>query len=57
MRHWLRDPDFADVRGDAALAKLPEAEHAAWQKLWANVAELLKRADEPKAPEKPAPKP
>jgi serine/threonine protein kinase/Flp pilus assembly protein TadD len=48
MQHWQHDPDFAGVRGDAAIAKLPADEQAAWKKLWADVAELLKRTEEPK---------
>src|SRR5207244_1277834 len=43
MQHWKTDTDFACVRDAAALAKLPEAERAAWQKLWADVAALQKR--------------
>jgi hypothetical protein len=34
---WEHDPDLAGVRGEA-LARLPEPERAAWQKLWADVA-------------------
>jgi len=49
MQHWLQDEDFAGVRGDKALAKLPEEERSAWRKLWADVAELLAKAQE-KAP-------
>jgi hypothetical protein len=30
------------------LAKLPEDERDTWQKLWADVADLLKRTEEPK---------
>jgi tetratricopeptide (TPR) repeat protein len=44
MRHWQADTDFAGVRGPDALARLPEAERPAWQKLWADVADLLDRA-------------
>jgi Flp pilus assembly protein TadD/serine/threonine protein kinase len=44
LRHWLADADFAAVRGDRALALLPEAERPAWQKLWADVADKLGRA-------------
>src|SRR5262249_736754 len=33
MEHWLRDSDFAGVRGVEALAKLPESERQAWQML------------------------
>jgi hypothetical protein len=45
LRHWQKDTDFDGVRGAAALAKLPEAERAEWQKLWADVAALLKKAE------------
>jgi serine/threonine protein kinase/Flp pilus assembly protein TadD len=42
LRHWQQDTDFAGVRGDA-LAKLPEAERQAWQQLWADVEQKLKK--------------
>jgi hypothetical protein len=48
MRQWQQDPDFAGVRGDAALAKLPEAERQEWQKLWQEVEALERRAAESK---------
>jgi tetratricopeptide (TPR) repeat protein len=41
MQHWLQDSDFAGVRGDKALAKLPEDERVLWRKVWADVAEML----------------
>jgi hypothetical protein len=41
----MADPDFAGVRGDKALAKLPEAERQAWQKAWADVAHTLALAE------------
>jgi hypothetical protein len=44
MLRWQQDRDLAGVRDAAALAKLPETERAAWSKLWAGVAEMLKRA-------------
>jgi eukaryotic-like serine/threonine-protein kinase len=44
LQHWLNDPDFAGVRGPAALGKLPETECAAWTRLWADVQALLERA-------------
>jgi tetratricopeptide (TPR) repeat protein len=44
MNHWLEDEDFAGVRGDKGLAKLPEEERSAWRKLWADVAEMLANA-------------
>jgi hypothetical protein len=42
MKHWQTDADFAGVRDKDALAKLPAEEQEAWQKLWADVAALLK---------------
>jgi tetratricopeptide (TPR) repeat protein len=45
LRHWQQDSDFAGVRGDDALAKLPADERAAWQKLWADVADLLAKSE------------
>jgi serine/threonine protein kinase/Flp pilus assembly protein TadD len=50
MQHWLGDADFAGVRGEAALAKLPEAERPAWQKLWAEVESLRNSAAGPATP-------
>jgi serine/threonine protein kinase/tetratricopeptide (TPR) repeat protein len=44
MPRWLADTDLAGVRGPEALARLPEAERQAWQKLWDDVADLLARA-------------
>jgi Flp pilus assembly protein TadD len=46
LQHWQQDPDLAGVRGEKALSRLPEAERRAWSQLWADVAELLKRARE-----------
>jgi tetratricopeptide (TPR) repeat protein len=43
MRHWQADADLAGVRGPEALARLPEAERQAWQKLWNDVAGMLNR--------------
>jgi tetratricopeptide (TPR) repeat protein/serine/threonine protein kinase len=45
LRHWQKDADLAGVRDAAGLAKLLEAERADWQKLWADVAALLKKAE------------
>ncbi|HZY88683.1 MAG TPA: hypothetical protein VFE78_27920, partial [Gemmataceae bacterium] len=45
LRHWQQDADLAGVRDPAALTKLPEADRAEWQKLWADVAALLKKAE------------
>jgi hypothetical protein len=44
MQRWLEDPEFAGVRGPDALARLPEAERQAWQRLWADIADTLARA-------------
>jgi serine/threonine-protein kinase len=43
MQRWLADPDFARVRG-TALVRITRAEQQEWQKLWDDVAALLKRA-------------
>jgi hypothetical protein len=45
LRDWLEDPHLAGVRGPDALARLPEAERQAWQKLWADVADTRARAE------------
>jgi tetratricopeptide (TPR) repeat protein/serine/threonine protein kinase len=44
LAHWQGDPALADVREAKALAGLPEEEAKTWQKLWADVAALLKEA-------------
>jgi len=46
MQHWQQDTDLAGVRDAQALADLPEAERQSWQKLWSDVANLLKQAKE-----------
>jgi serine/threonine protein kinase/Flp pilus assembly protein TadD len=51
--HWQGDKDLAGVRGAEALAKLPEAERKAWQKLWDDVADTLERAKVKPTPDKP----
>jgi hypothetical protein len=48
LRHWREDPDLAAVRDADALAKLPEAEHGEWRRLWADVDALLQKAAPPK---------
>jgi len=40
MQHWQQDTDFNGVRGDDALAKLPDAERREWRKLWEEVENL-----------------
>jgi hypothetical protein len=45
LDRWLVDPYFAGVREPDTLARLPEAERQAWQKLWADVEDALARAE------------
>ena len=42
VQDWQKDSDLAGVRGEA-LAKLPDTERASWEKLWAEVAAVLKK--------------
>jgi tetratricopeptide (TPR) repeat protein len=43
LRHWQKAPDLASLRDKEALAKLTPEERAACEKLWSDVAELLKK--------------
>jgi len=47
LRHWQQDSDLAGIRDKDALGKLPPEERAACEKLWADVAALLKQAEAP----------
>jgi tetratricopeptide (TPR) repeat protein len=47
LAHWLEDTDFAGVRGEESLARLPEAERGDWRKLWQEVEALRQRAARP----------
>jgi tetratricopeptide (TPR) repeat protein len=47
MQHWRNDIDFAGVRGNDALARLPAEERKEWERFWAEVDALLRRASEP----------
>jgi tetratricopeptide (TPR) repeat protein len=47
MQHWQKDTDLAGIRDKVAVAKLPAEEQKACTQLWADVAELLKKAQEP----------
>jgi hypothetical protein len=47
MQHWRQDADLAGIRDAEPLSKLPEAERKEWQSLWADVDQLLKKADQP----------
>jgi len=42
--NWQRDTDLAGVRDAAALKNLPAQEQESWRKLWADIAELVKKA-------------
>ena len=44
--HWQRDSDLAGVRDATALAKIPRDELKTFTRLWAEVAALLKKAEE-----------
>ncbi|HEY7308960.1 MAG TPA: tetratricopeptide repeat protein, partial [Gemmataceae bacterium] len=44
MQHWLKDSDFAGVRGADALDHLSESERRDWRQLWRDVEALGKRA-------------
>jgi len=46
LQHWQKVPDLAGLRDKDAVDKLPQAERDACRKLWADVAALLKRAQE-----------
>ncbi len=46
MRHWQTDVDFAGVRGNDALARIPAEERKEWERFWAEVDALIGRASE-----------
>jgi tetratricopeptide (TPR) repeat protein len=57
LEHWQQDSDFASVRGETALAKLPADEQPGWRQLWADVEKTLtKLRQENKRKEKSAKK-
>jgi hypothetical protein len=43
LAHWQQDADLAWVRGPQALARLDDDERQQWQKLWQDVAALLRK--------------
>jgi eukaryotic-like serine/threonine-protein kinase len=47
LKNWQTNRDLAGVRDKDALAKLPAEERALWEKLWADVAAVLKKAETP----------
>jgi hypothetical protein len=48
LKHWQEDTDLIGVRDAKELEKLPADEREGYQKLWAEVAELLKKTSEAK---------
>ena len=54
LKHWQSDPDLAGIRDADVLAKLPEAERAAFQKLWRSVAKTITKAGGAATPKPPA---
>jgi hypothetical protein len=44
LRYWQEDSDLSDLRDQDDLAKLPAEDRAACEKLWTDVAGLLKPA-------------
>jgi hypothetical protein len=44
LTHWQKDADLAGLRDQEALGKLSAEERAACQRLWADVAALLRKA-------------
>jgi hypothetical protein len=44
LGHWQQYSDLVSVRGDQALAALPQEERLAWANLWCDVAALLEQA-------------
>jgi tetratricopeptide (TPR) repeat protein len=58
MQQWLKDVDFAGVRDERALARLPQDERQAWSALWTDVEHLRltalgKPGLQPKSAKKP----
>jgi hypothetical protein len=47
MRHWMQDGDLSGVRDPQALAQLPAKERQDWQRFWADIDALLKKAGKP----------
>jgi hypothetical protein len=46
LQSWQQDSDLAGIRDAAARARLQPEERAAYERLWADVAALLKKAGE-----------
>jgi serine/threonine-protein kinase len=48
LRHWQANPDLSGLREPPLLARLPAEERGACERLWADVAVLLRRSEAPK---------
>jgi Tfp pilus assembly protein PilF len=47
LKYWQQDSDLARLRDARGLESLPAGERAEWQRFWADVAALLKKAQGP----------
>jgi hypothetical protein len=47
MQRWRNADDFAGVRGNDALARIPAEERKEWERFWVEVDALIRRASEP----------
>jgi tetratricopeptide (TPR) repeat protein len=45
LQHWLKDSDLAGLRDPQPIARLPAEERPACQRLWADVAAVLRQAE------------
>jgi serine/threonine protein kinase len=45
---WQHDPNLASVREPTAIVKLPPGDPEAWGRLWADVAQVLKKVETPR---------
>jgi tetratricopeptide (TPR) repeat protein len=55
LSHWLIDSDLSGVRDSGPLSKLPAAERAEWEKLWADVKVARADARKPVPPPRAGP--
>jgi hypothetical protein len=50
LQHWQKDADLTGLRNRDALATLPKEERETCEKLWADIAVLLRRMESKKQP-------
>jgi serine/threonine protein kinase/Flp pilus assembly protein TadD len=50
LNRWQKDREYAIVRDEAALVRLPEVEQEAWRRFWAEVAAAPARSQASRAP-------